>query len=69
MTVAVKALSLRRMTDWKQLELFKRESQTLQTLDCPGIPKYINYFSEDKEKDSGFFLVQVNVPSFARGCI
>ncbi|EIE21372.1 kinase-like protein [Coccomyxa subellipsoidea C-169] len=57
-TVAVKALSLRRMTDWKQLELFEREAQTLETLKHPGIPRYIDYLSEDTEKDRGFFLVQ-----------
>ena len=59
-TVAVKALSLRRMTDWKQLELFEREAQTLETLAHPGIPRYIDYLSEDTEKDRGFFLVQVS---------
>ncbi len=58
--VAVKALSLRRMTDWKQLELFEREANTLKFLDHPGIPKYIDYFSEDMEKDRGFFLVQAS---------
>ncbi len=56
--VAVKALSLRRMTDWKQLDLFEREAKTLKSLDHPGIPKYIDYLSEDTEKDRGFFLVQ-----------
>ncbi len=58
--VAVKALSLRRMTDWKQLELFEREAKTLKSLDHPGIPKYIDYLSEDTEKDRGFFLVQAS---------
>ena len=62
--VAVKALSLRRMTDWKQLELFEREAQTLKSLDHRGIPKYIDYLSEDTEKDRGFFLVQA-CPCFA----
>ena len=61
--VAVKALSLRRMTDWKQLELFEREAKTLKSLDHPGIPKYIDYLSEDTEKDRGFFLVQVGPPT------
>ena len=55
----MKALSLRRMTDWKQLELFEREAQTLEALKHPGIPRYIDYLSEDTEKDRGFFLVQV----------
>ena len=56
----MKALSLRRMTDWKQLELFEREAQTLETLKHPGIPKYIDYLSEDTENDRGFFLVQAS---------
>ena len=60
MVVAVKALSLRRMTDWKQLELFEREARTLKSLDHSGIPKYIDYLSEDTEKDRGFFLVQAS---------
>ena len=64
--VAVKALSLRRMTDWKQLELFEREAKTLKSLDHPGIPKYIDYLSEDTEKDRGFFLVQAS-PSACLG--
>ena len=64
--VAVKALSLRRMTDWKQLELFEREANTLKSLDHPGIPKYIDYLSEDTEKDRGFFLVQASPSEAAR---
>lgn len=65
--VAVKALSLRRMTDWKQLELFEREAKTLKSLDHPGIPKYIDYLSEDTEKDRGFFLVQACPAHVMRG--
>ena len=57
--VAIKALSLRRMTGWKQLELFEREAKVLESLSHPGIPRYINYFEEDSERDRGFFLVQV----------
>lgn len=37
--VAVKALSLRALRDWKQLDLFQREAQTLSALSHPGIPK------------------------------
>lgn len=64
--VAVKALSLRRMADWKQLELFEREANTLKSLDHPGIPKYIDYLTEDTEKDRGFFLVQASPFETAR---
>ena len=58
--VAVKALSLKRMTAWKQLELFEREAQTLEALSHPAIPKYLEYFEEDTAGDRGFFLVQVS---------
>jgi eukaryotic-like serine/threonine-protein kinase len=57
-TVALKALSLRRMTDWKVLELFERESKTLALLDHPGIPRYLDYFQIDTDTDRGFYLVQ-----------
>lgn len=56
--VAVKALSLKNLRDWKQLELFEREAQTLENLDHPGIPKYIDSFEEDTASDRAFFLVQ-----------
>ena len=66
-SVAVKALSLQRMTDWKQLELFEREAKTLKSLDHLGIPKYIDCLSEDTEKDRGFFRVQVISTTCLRG--
>lgn len=56
--VAVKALSLRGLRDWKQLDLFQREAQTLETLDHPGIPRYLDSFEEDSAADRAFFLVQ-----------
>lgn len=37
--VAIKALSLRRMTDWKKLEMFQREAKVLEYLNQPGIPR------------------------------
>jgi serine/threonine protein kinase len=58
--VAIKALSLRgRGFDWKQLQLFEREAATLKSLNHPGVPRYIDYFEVDSERDRGFFLVQV----------
>lgn len=56
--VAVKALSLQSMSDWKQLELFQREANTLKQLQHPGIPQYVADFEDDTEKDRGYFLVQ-----------
>ena len=37
--VALKELSLKGLSDWKKLELFKREAQTLKSLSHPAIPK------------------------------
>ncbi|WIA18005.1 hypothetical protein OEZ85_009492 [Tetradesmus obliquus] len=56
--VALKALSLRGLRDWKQLELFQREAVVLQGLAHPGIPAYIDYFEEDTANDRAFYIVQ-----------
>ncbi len=58
--VAIKALSLRGLRgNWKALDLFQREAKTLEALQHPGIPRYLDYFEEDAAQDKGFFLVQV----------
>ncbi|KXZ55099.1 hypothetical protein GPECTOR_3g253 [Gonium pectorale] len=56
--VALKALSLRGLRDWKALELFQREGQVLASLQHPAIPRYLDYFEEDDPKDRAFVLVQ-----------
>ncbi|MCL1474156.1 serine/threonine protein kinase [Argonema antarcticum] len=56
--VALKELSLRRMTDWKVLELFDREAKTLSGLNYPCIPRYLDYFQVDTPDDRRFYLVQ-----------
>ncbi|CAD7697189.1 unnamed protein product [Ostreobium quekettii] len=56
--VAVKTLSLRAMSDWKQLQLFEREANALKGLNHPGIPRYIDYFEEDTDTDRRFYIVQ-----------
>ncbi|DBA82766.1 hypothetical protein WJX77_011526 [Trebouxia sp. C0004] len=56
--VAVKALSLQSMSDWKQLDLFQREANTLKQLQHPGIPRYVADFEDDTDKDRGYYLVQ-----------
>ena len=57
--VAVKALSLKRLSNWKQLELFEREAGTLASLSHPSIPRYVAHFEQDTQQDRAFFLVQV----------
>lgn len=60
--VALKALFLRRMTDWKVLELFEREARILSQLNHPAIPRYIDYFQVDAQSDRGFYIAQQLAP-------
>ncbi|MBD2568541.1 ankyrin repeat domain-containing protein [Anabaena lutea] len=60
--VALKALSLKGMSDWKMTELFEREARVLSVLNHPGIPKYIDYFQVDTESDHGFYIAQQLAP-------
>ncbi len=56
--VAIKALSFRRMNEWKMLELFEREARVLSQLDHPAIPRYLDYFQIDSDHDRDFYIVQ-----------
>ena len=62
--VAVKALSLQTMKNWKQLDLFQREARILEQMNRPSIPRYLEYFEEDSETDKRFYIVQ----ELAHGC-
>jgi eukaryotic-like serine/threonine-protein kinase len=61
--VALKELSLKGLKDWKQIELFEREARTLEGLDHPAIPDYVDYFQVDKADNRLFYLAQ----EFAEG--
>lgn len=56
--VVLKALSLRRMSDWKVLELFEREARILSGLKHPAIPRYLDYFQVDTAQDRYFYIAQ-----------
>ncbi|EFJ23166.1 hypothetical protein SELMODRAFT_442893 [Selaginella moellendorffii] len=56
--VAIKAMSLRNMKGWKDLDLFEREARVLKSLQHSGIPEYIDFFEIENEKDKGFYIVQ-----------
>lgn len=58
LSVAIKALSLRRMTEWKVLELFEREAKVLSQLNHSSIPRYLDYFEVETPIDRQFYLVQ-----------
>jgi serine/threonine protein kinase len=65
--VAIKALSLHHITDWKILQLFEREAKTLAQLNHPAIPRYIDYFEIDTPENRAYYIVQQQAPgkSFA----
>ena len=60
--VALKALSLQQLENWKQVELFAREAKILQQLDHPAIPQYLDYFQIETESDCYFYIVQQLAP-------
>lgn len=57
-TVAIKMLLFSQMTEWKTLDLFEREVNTLQNLNYPFIPDYIDDFKIEGKSDIAYFLVQ-----------
>jgi eukaryotic-like serine/threonine-protein kinase len=56
--VALKTISLRRVDDFKVLELFEREARILAQLNYPAIPRYLDYFQIDKPRNRSFYIVQ-----------
>lgn len=56
--VVIKLLSLGSDFEWQDLKLFEREAKTLQTLNHPAIPRYLDYFELDLPDNKGFALVQ-----------
>jgi eukaryotic-like serine/threonine-protein kinase len=60
--IALKMLSLHRMSDWKKMELFEREAKILAQLNHSAIPKYIDYFQVDTKLDKAFYIVQQLAP-------
>ena len=60
--VAIKVVSLKRLKNWKTLELLDREAKVLENLDCEAIPKYLDSFSIEGDRTAHFYLVQELAP-------
>ncbi|MEM1395527.1 MAG: serine/threonine-protein kinase [Cyanobacteria bacterium P01_H01_bin.150] len=56
--VIIKLLAFSNDFSWEDLKLFEREAQTLQTLEHPAIPRYIDYFELDTKTGKTYALVQ-----------
>ena len=56
--VVIKLLAFSNDFSWEDLKLFEREAQTLQTLEHPAIPDYIDYFELDTKTGKTYALVQ-----------
>ncbi|WP_313707919.1 serine/threonine protein kinase [Planktothrix agardhii] len=63
--VIIKTLQLGQEFQWDDLKLFEREAKTLQNLNHPGIPKYLDYFESEIDNIKSFFLIQtyIDAPS------
>jgi serine/threonine protein kinase len=65
--VAIKAISLRQLKDWKQIELFEREANTLMQLNHSAIPQYLDYFQIVSDRQKLFYIVQQLAPGKSLG--
>lgn len=54
----VKALSLRHIDSFKAKELFEREAKTIENLNHPRIPKFLDFFTADSSDGIQIYLVQ-----------
>ncbi|KAM3089904.1 serine/threonine protein kinase [Phormidesmis sp. 146-35] len=59
--VVIKLLSFSHDFEWDDLKLFEREAATLQALDHPAIPRYLDFFEFDQGDRKGFALVQTYI--------
>jgi serine/threonine protein kinase len=55
--IIIKELSIKSIDRWKTEELFKREGNVLKSLNHDAIPKFIEQFTIDINKNTAYFLV------------
>ena len=61
--VVVKLLTFSDEFQWEDLRLFEREMATLRSLDHPTIPRYLDSFEIETNKDKSIALVQSYIPA------
>jgi eukaryotic-like serine/threonine-protein kinase len=49
--VAIKVLSIKGAGDWKPFDLFEREVAILETLNHPGIPRFVDSYASEESGD------------------
>lgn len=57
-TVAIKEFSVRKAQSLKAMELFEREAATLRDIEHPGIPRWVDDFVVEHDRDVAMYLVQ-----------
>jgi len=67
--VAIKTLSLSRMSSWKQLDLFEREAGMLGSVRHASVPSYLEHFETQSDKDKAWYLVQHLAPGQSLGSL
>jgi serine/threonine protein kinase len=67
-SVIIKLLIFNAEFAWDDLKLFKREVETLKSIEHPSIPRYLDSFDVDLPNCQGFALVQsyIEAPSLAQ---
>ncbi len=56
--VAIKALLLNELLEWKSTELFMREIETLKSMNVQGTPRYLDAIDASQAQPPYYFLVQ-----------
>ncbi len=56
--VVLKTLELKKVSDWKGIELFEREVRVLRQLDYPFIPKFVDFIKDEVEGAQRWHIVQ-----------
>ena len=60
-SVIIKELNLSRISNWKELELFQREAETLSQMRHPRIPRLLDWIEKREEKSLILYLISEHI--------